>query len=356
MRETPYVFISSTVEDLRAYREAAKEAAVQTRMLPRMLEYFTAAGDRPPLEACLAEVSDCDLLVVLVAHRYGWVPDETRTGQGKSITRLEIERALADGHEVLAFLVDEKHPWPDDQREEGTRGAVVPRVASAAGPSPVSATSDCGWLEEVVESGVFQSSYSFLDSGSLSSVLWGVQGACPPARDRNALLEPGPYASRSRLLVLKVQRCRSLTPRCSSRPKTCFTPDSGRPEPLDAIDAVEMWIRRVHKCVQAKSDGGQNQIRHRQIATSLGLFSSQFRSAAPVIPLRRHEMRQPEPGTSPIRLILTTEAAQHLGRNLSYQRHTVSGQQFVDRELLPGCRAREERDPDAGVDKHPVLH
>jgi hypothetical protein len=42
------VFISSTVEDLRPYREAAKEAVVETGMAPTMQEYFVASGDKPP--------------------------------------------------------------------------------------------------------------------------------------------------------------------------------------------------------------------------------------------------------------------------------------------------------------------
>ena len=54
----PRVFISSTVDDLRVYREAARDAVVGAEMLPKMQEYFVASGDRPPLARCLAEVAD----------------------------------------------------------------------------------------------------------------------------------------------------------------------------------------------------------------------------------------------------------------------------------------------------------
>ena len=121
----PRLFISSTVEDLRPCREAVRDAAVAAEMLPKMLEYFPAAGDQPPLDKCLAEVSSADLLVVIVAHRYGWVPADQPAGEDKSITWLECERAVADGHEVLAFLVDERQPWPDDQREEQSILAAI---------------------------------------------------------------------------------------------------------------------------------------------------------------------------------------------------------------------------------------
>ena len=44
------------------------------------MEYFAASGDKPPLPACLAKVAETDVLVVLVAHRYGWVPPDQAEG------------------------------------------------------------------------------------------------------------------------------------------------------------------------------------------------------------------------------------------------------------------------------------
>ena len=101
---TPSVFICSTVEDLRAHRTIAREAVVETEMLPKMQEYFVASGDHPPLAKCLREVSQCDVLVVIAGHRYGWVPADQPPGPPKSITWLECEQAVKDGHEVLAFV------------------------------------------------------------------------------------------------------------------------------------------------------------------------------------------------------------------------------------------------------------
>ena len=45
------VFVSSTSEDLKSHREAARDAALAAGMLPVMMEYFAAAGDKPPLLA-----------------------------------------------------------------------------------------------------------------------------------------------------------------------------------------------------------------------------------------------------------------------------------------------------------------
>ena len=71
--DLPRVFISSTSEDLRAFRKAA---AVGAGVLPVMMEYFVASGDRPPLAKCLDLVDSTDLFIVIVAHRYGWVPED----------------------------------------------------------------------------------------------------------------------------------------------------------------------------------------------------------------------------------------------------------------------------------------
>ncbi len=118
--DLPIVFISSTCEDLRLHRQAAREAALRCDFHPRMMEYFAASGN-PPLAECLARVDQADVLVVIIAHRFGWVPDEQggRKDRRKSITWLECQRARDNGQEVLAFLVDEPMdpPWPADRRE-----------------------------------------------------------------------------------------------------------------------------------------------------------------------------------------------------------------------------------------------
>jgi hypothetical protein len=124
-RDVPVVFISSTAEDLEAYRDAARDAAVGADCLPGMMEYFVASGDKPPLETCLGKVSDADVLVVIVAHRYGWVPPDQPGGNYRSITWLECLEAEREGKEILAFVVDEKQPWPEDKREESAIVAAI---------------------------------------------------------------------------------------------------------------------------------------------------------------------------------------------------------------------------------------
>jgi hypothetical protein len=131
VRTIPIAFISSTSEDLQEYRDKARDAALRAEFMPRMMEYFAASGEHPPLKACLAKIAGssserpADVLVVIVAHRYGWVPQDQPGSERKSITWLECEKAKENGKEILGFLVDEKHSWAADSREEN-------RLAQAA--------------------------------------------------------------------------------------------------------------------------------------------------------------------------------------------------------------------------------
>lgn len=116
------VFISSTIEDLQLYRDKAEEAVIRAGCTPTLLKYFGPSG-RPPLRECLDQVAQADLLVVIIAYRYGWVPDDRPTKKRKSITWLECEEANREDQdkrkiEILAFLVDQKYPWPEEFKEK----------------------------------------------------------------------------------------------------------------------------------------------------------------------------------------------------------------------------------------------
>ena len=89
----PVVFISSTSEDLTEHRAAAEDAAKLAGFRLEMMEYFGASG-RPSMQECLARVSCADVVVVITAHRYGWVPEEQPDDDDKSITWLECEHAV----------------------------------------------------------------------------------------------------------------------------------------------------------------------------------------------------------------------------------------------------------------------
>jgi hypothetical protein len=104
----PKVFVSSTSRDLGPFRAAIKEVALKRRFTPVMSEHFTASG-LVPLEKCLSAVSDCDLVVAIVARSYGSVPKSQ--AEAKSYTWLECEHALDEGKDVLVFVLHEKAEW-----------------------------------------------------------------------------------------------------------------------------------------------------------------------------------------------------------------------------------------------------
>ena len=120
----PTVFISSTMDDLKEYRQVVSDAAIGARLLPDATEYWPARGKRPPLDECLQRVADADVLVVVVAHRYGWIPADPE-GEGKSITWLECLKAFEDNKEVLAFVVDEQQAWPEEFKEKNRIAQAV---------------------------------------------------------------------------------------------------------------------------------------------------------------------------------------------------------------------------------------
>ena len=113
----PVVFISSTSKDLPEHRQAAARAARQAGFEALMMEDFEAQTLKPPYLACMEKVRSCDVLVAILAHRYGWVPQDQPDKQGKSITWLECEQIRSAGKEVLAFVVDPAHKWPVELKE-----------------------------------------------------------------------------------------------------------------------------------------------------------------------------------------------------------------------------------------------
>lgn len=70
MGHAPIAFISSTSEDLKQHREQA------SGFMPWMVEYFPADESPPSLAACVECIERTEVVIALVAHRYGWVPGD----------------------------------------------------------------------------------------------------------------------------------------------------------------------------------------------------------------------------------------------------------------------------------------
>ncbi|MBN1466755.1 SUMF1/EgtB/PvdO family nonheme iron enzyme, partial [candidate division KSB1 bacterium] len=116
--QTPVVFISSTYKDLVAHRAKARDAVMKAGLRLARMEEFEATT-HPPLQTSLDKVRECDLLIVLVAYRYGWIPDDQlEPAEKKSITWLECEEMIGAGKKVLAFFVDDNYEWPKEYKDE----------------------------------------------------------------------------------------------------------------------------------------------------------------------------------------------------------------------------------------------
>ena len=86
-----------------------------------MMEYFAADGSQTPASLCIRKAADADVVVVILARRYGWIPpDQPKPHKGprKSITWLECEAAIEARKEVLAFVLDDSAEWPPELNEE----------------------------------------------------------------------------------------------------------------------------------------------------------------------------------------------------------------------------------------------
>ena len=111
-KKTQYkVFISSTFLDNKDRRKQVEDAIIRAGMLPIGMERFVATP-RPTVEVCLDYVEESDVLVGIIASRYGWIPD----GRRFSITELEYGAAK----ERLMVLRDSSEPVvPDRDFDQG---------------------------------------------------------------------------------------------------------------------------------------------------------------------------------------------------------------------------------------------
>jgi hypothetical protein len=99
------IFLSSTYEDLIDYRTKAASAIERLGQQGIRMEVF---GARPiqATAACLREIDECDAMVGIYAHRYGFTP----AGSSISILEQEFDHAIRN-KTVLCFVIDDNYPW-----------------------------------------------------------------------------------------------------------------------------------------------------------------------------------------------------------------------------------------------------
>lgn len=118
------VFISSTYQDLREYREKAIEVVNRYECQPLAMEFFMARPDESK-KVCEEEIRQCDIFVGIYAHRFGFIPG----GGDKSITQLEYELADQLGKDCLCFMIEKNYRWPPGWIEMGNYPKLVEFLA-----------------------------------------------------------------------------------------------------------------------------------------------------------------------------------------------------------------------------------
>lgn len=95
------IFVSSTLEELAAEREAARRAIESLRLTPVMFELGARA--HPPADVYRAYLDQSDVFVAIYGERYGWV------GPGMDVSGLEDEFRRSAEKPRLVYV---KNPAP----------------------------------------------------------------------------------------------------------------------------------------------------------------------------------------------------------------------------------------------------
>lgn len=95
------IFISSTMTDLQAERQAVEQAIADLRLETVRAETL---GSQPmsSRQACLEMARQCDIYLGIYGARYGWVPP----GDHVSVTEMEFQEAREQGKDILVYVKD----------------------------------------------------------------------------------------------------------------------------------------------------------------------------------------------------------------------------------------------------------
>jgi len=120
------VYISSTYQDLKEHRKQVIEffnkKTIKENFDLLSMEGYVADDIEPAME-CIEDVKDCDIYILILANRYGFIPPKNNPGE-ISVTEIEYNTAVANPQKtILAFFADETDPQftPDNDADEALR-------------------------------------------------------------------------------------------------------------------------------------------------------------------------------------------------------------------------------------------
>lgn len=128
------IYVSSTFQDLAQYRSACIRVLRQLGHEVVSMEDYVAESSIP-VDKVVSDVKSCDLYVILVAWRYGYIPTADRvmvdvssaTKGETSITEYEYLAAGESNIKRVAFLVHEHAPWPPHMMDGFDSGSQAKR-------------------------------------------------------------------------------------------------------------------------------------------------------------------------------------------------------------------------------------
>src|SRR6266446_4249122 len=111
------VMISSTARDLPEHRKEVMDACLRQGMFPIMMEHLPAS-DNEAIPASLKMVDEADIYLLILAHRYGYVPTSNNP-ECLSVTEHEYKRAVERKIPILIFATHKDHPLKAEDVEKG---------------------------------------------------------------------------------------------------------------------------------------------------------------------------------------------------------------------------------------------
>lgn len=114
------IFVSSTYEDLAAYREEVQRVIVRLEQVVKGMEFF-GANPESPLSKCLQTVRESKVYIGIIGMRYGSLEKDS----GKSFTELEYNEAVKNKIPVLIYMLDDNYPFPPKFVDKGDRAKML---------------------------------------------------------------------------------------------------------------------------------------------------------------------------------------------------------------------------------------
>jgi hypothetical protein len=124
------VFISYTGQDLAAHANVVVASLRRMEWVAVDHRDWAPTG-RPSVQACREKLAECSVMVLLVAHRYGWVPPRENGGDGQtSITQMEYEWAREFKMPIVPFVAESEDGWQSTWIERHENPAAAAPLAS----------------------------------------------------------------------------------------------------------------------------------------------------------------------------------------------------------------------------------